>query len=334
MSSAGAEHGHQPEWRHWLWRFGGVFAATSVGLYLCVILVDPFSTGRFALTQRIDVATPVSRLAKVGIVRDPEFNAAIFGSSLGVPLDPVEVGAGTGWRVAQLAIEAALPPNQLTVARAFERHHRLGAALDIFILDSLWCRLGDPYAGGSGPFPTWLYESPDSEYLSRIFFPIAIETMVVRIEIWLGLAPQRGRSDGFVVISPSDGGVRQAPPVVHRPVDGPPVDAGFPALDALADHVARRPAASATAFVFVPAYIAALPEEGSAAARRLQACKDRVRNLTERRPNTAYLDFMTDNPLVRDPSNFTYDFHYRVEVAHWMEPQIARALAGLRASID
>jgi hypothetical protein len=98
--------------------------------------------------------------------------------------------------------------------------------------------------------------------------------------------------------------------------------------------LARRPAASAIAFVFVPAYIVALPEEGSAAARRLQACKDRVRSLAKRSPNAVYLDFMTDNPLVRDPSNFTYDLHYRVEVAHWMEPQIARALAGLRAPID
>jgi hypothetical protein len=334
MSSAGAEYDNQRAWRHWLWRFGGLFAATSVALYLCVVVVDPFSTGRFALTQRIDVATPTSRLAKAGIVRDPQFNAAIFGSSFAVPLDPAKVGAGTGWHVVQLAIEAALPPNQLTVARAFERHHGAGAALDIFILDSLWCRPGDPYAGGSGPFPTWLYESTDGEYLSRIFFPLAIETMVVRIEIWLGLARQRGPSDGSVVIFPSDGGLRQAPPVVGRPVDGPPVDAGFPALDALADHVARRPAASAIAFVLVPAYIAALPEEGSAAARRLQACKDRVRNLAERRPNAAYLDFMTDSPLARDPANFTFDLHYRVEVAHWMEPQIARALAGLRASTD
>jgi hypothetical protein len=135
MSSGGVEYDDQRAWRHWLWRFGGLFAATSVGLYLCVILVDPFATGRFALTQRIDVATPVSRLAKAGVVRDPQFNAAIFGSSMGMPLDPAKVGAGTGWRVAQLAIEAALPPNQLTVARAFERHHRTGDALDIFILD-------------------------------------------------------------------------------------------------------------------------------------------------------------------------------------------------------
>jgi hypothetical protein len=334
LNAVDVEFGLRRAWPHWLWWFGGSFAATSIGLYLCVLLVDPFATGRFAITQRIDVATRVSRLAKAGIVRDQELNAAIFCSSMSLPLDPVAVGAGTAWRIAQLGIEAALPPNQLTVARAFERHHRSSTTLDIFILDILWCRPGDPDTQASGPFPTWLYESPDSEYLSRIFFPLAVQTAVVRIAIWLGLDSQRARPDGFVAIFPSDGDLRPAPPVVYRPVDAPPVDVGFPALDALADHVARRPAASAVAFVFVPAYIAGLPEEGSAAARRLQACKDRVRNLAERRPNTAYLDFMIDSPLIRNPSNFTYDLHYRVEVAHWMEPQIARALAGLRASID
>jgi hypothetical protein len=332
MSAAGPQSENTREARAWLWWFGGLFASSFIGLYLCVILVDPFATGRFALTQRIDLAPSNSRLSKPGIVRDPQFNAAIFGSSMGLPLDPAKVAAGTDWRVAQLAIEAALPPDQLTVARAFEGHHQTAPALDIFVLDFLWCRPGDPSSGAFGPFPTWLYESSEIVYLSRILFPLAVEAMVVRIEIWLGITRQRGRSDGFAYDQPRGG--RHPPLGLQRPVDAPFPDAAFPALDSLARHVAKRPAASPIAFVFAPAYIAALPEEGSPAAQRLQTCKDRVRRIAERRPNTAYLDFMTDNSVIRDPSKFSYDFHYLTEVADWMEPQIAQVLAGLKASND
>jgi hypothetical protein len=329
MSAAAPKLEDLREARAWLWWFGGFFGFTFIGLYLCVILVDPFATGRFALTQRIDIASSISRLSKPGIVRDPQFNAAIFGSSMGIPLDPVKVGARANWRIAQLAIEAALPPDQLTVARAFERRHQTTPALDIFVLDNLWCRAGDPSSGAFGPFPNWLYESSDVEYLSRILSPVAVEAMIVRIEIWFGITGQRGRLDGFAYDPPRGG--RLPPRGLQRPFAGPSADTAFPALDALADHVAKRPATSPIAFIFAPAYIASLPEDGSAAAQRLQACKDRARSIADR-PNTAFLDFMTDNPVIRDPANFTYDLHYLTTVANWMEPQIARVLAGLQAS--
>ena len=246
------------------WTMLASFMGPGLALYGAVLLVDPFSTGRFALTQRIDIAVDNPRLGRAGLVRDPQFNGAVFGSSMGYPLDPARMSEGTGWRIAQLAIWAMPPLNQLSVARAFDRYHRERPSLDIFVLDLLWCNSDDLRAQSLGPFPTWLYESSDREYLSRIFFPVAALTMVRRIGLWLG-APPLKRADGFGFDFIGQA-ARLPPPNIQRPVSGPPPGEPFPALDALETHLASRPAGYPVALVFAPAHGRRFPKR--AALRR------------------------------------------------------------------
>jgi hypothetical protein len=323
VDQTGGDASETRAWRVWLWTMLASLVAPGLALYCAVLLVDPFSTGRFALTQRIDIAADNPRFGRVGLVRDPQFNGAVFGSSMGFPLDPARMSEGTGWRIAQLAIWATPPLDQLSVAGAFDRYHRERPSLEVFVLDLLWCASGDLRAQSLGPFPTWLYESSDREYLSRIFFPTAALTMIRRIRIWLG-APQLARADGFS-FDFADPGARLPPPNIRRPVSGPPPGEPFPALDALETHLASRPAGYPVALVFAPAYARALPEEGSAAAIRLNTCKDRARRLVERRSNSLYLDLMIRNDHTDDATNFYYDLHYRQALARRVVPQIANA---------
>lgn len=311
------------QWRNWLHTLLLVAVAGGALLYLAVVLIDPFSTGRFSLTQRIDITTSNTRLAKAGLVRDPRFDAAIFGDSTAFPLDPTKIAGTSGWRLAQLAIPAATPANILTVARSFERHHPASSTLEVFVLGNSWCRSNGPNENPYGPFPDWLYESTNGVYLSRILFSDAVVSAVARVGIWLGLANQAARADGY---SPKFTDRNLSELLSRRPTVAPPPDAPFPAIDALAAHISALPDNYAVAFVFAPPYVSALPPAGSVAAARLQACKQRVRQLASGRASTAYLDLMTVNSITQAIENYEDTMHYNAGGARLIEPIIARLI--------
>ncbi len=314
-------------WRRWLAAFLLTAGVLGAVLYAGVVLIDPFSTGRFSLTQDIDIASRNPRLIKEAVARDPRFDAAIFGSSTGYPLDPQKIGTGSGWDVAQLAIPATLPPSQLLVARSFQRHHNGRANLQIYMLDQLWCRPGDPGAGAWGAFPDWIYESSSAEYLSRIFFPEGVTAAARRVAIWTGLAKPPSRGDGFIVtnLTPVP---RAALAALVRPSANPAPDDLFPALELLAAHVARLPDDVRLAFVFAPPYVNTLPVTGSAADARLQACKARARRIANLRPSSAYLDLMTENAITREPANYFDELHYAPAAADAVASAIVDLLKG------
>jgi hypothetical protein len=298
-----------PLWRRWLAAFLLTTVLLGTTLYAVIVLVDPFSTGRFTLVQGVDIASRNARLLKGAVARDAQFDAAIFGSSTGYPLDPQRIGEGTNWTVAQLAIPASLPPSQLLVARTFQRHRSGRASLQIYTLDDLWCRPGDPAAGAWGAFPDWVYESSDLEYLSRIVFPEAVTAAARRLAIRADLMQPPARADGFMAtnLTPVP---RAKLTALIRPSANPAPDDRFPALELLAAHIARLPTDVRLAFVFTPPYVNTLPANGSPAEARLQACKTRARQIAEVRPNSAYLDLMTESALTSNVQNYFDEVHY------------------------
>lgn len=311
--AAAAGSDETPRWRRWLVAFGLTAAGLAAVVYAAVVLIDPYSTGRFSPVQRIDLASSNPRLVKGALVRDLRFDAAIFGSSTGYPLDPQNVGGPSGWRVAQLGIPAALPPSQLVVARAYQRFHAGQDTLQIYVLDHLWCRAGDPAAGAWGAFPDWVYESSDAEYLSRILFPDGVATAVRRIGIWSGLVRPAARDDGFILpkLTPMPRSTLNA---LVRPAAAPG-DGSFPGLDMMAAHLAALPANVRVAFVFAPPYVTTLPVAGSPADARLKLCKARAQQLLARRTHTAFLDLMTENAISTDEKSFFDEVHYTPDTA-------------------
>lgn len=323
--SASTEAREARRWRRWLAAFLLTTGLLGTFVYAGVVLVDPFSTGRFTLIQGVDVASRNARLLKGGVARDPQFDAAVFGSSTGFPLDPRRIGNGTGWAVAQLAIPASLPPSQLLVARTFQRYHSNGANLQIYTLDELWCRPGDPAAGAWGAFPEWVYESPDREYLSRILFPEAVTAAARRLVIRAGLMETPARADGFMTtnLTPVP---RTKLAALVRPSANPAPDNRFPALELLAAHIAALPAESRLAFAFMPPYVNMLPVAGSPAEARLQACKARAREIAGLRPHTAWLDLMTENALTTNVMNYYDEVHTTPAAADEIAAAIVRVL--------
>src|SRR5579871_2453529 len=294
-------------WSKWLVRYLVTLAVLAAALALFVVVMDPFSTGRFALTQRIDITTSNPRLSDAALVRDKRFNGAIFGDSVAIGLDPQAVASQSKWRLLQLAMFAASAREVTTVASAFERHHSDGSTLEIFVVDSRWCS-DDPKAQDSDAvFPAWLYNSNDATYLANLQLSSeAVVASVTRLQIWAGLVQPPLREDGY---APWSYGHNAATFIQTRPVEAAAPTAPMPALDVLAAHISALGDNRALAVVFAPQHVSVLPVPGSAAAVRLEACKQRVHDMVARRPRAAYLDLMIDNPLAQDAENFTDPLH-------------------------
>jgi len=322
---------HDP-WRSWLRQFLCIFVAALAATYLFVIVIDPFSTGRLALTQHIDRNSGNQFLSKVGLVRDPQFDGAIFGSSIAGALDPSHIGQLTDRNMVQLSFYGVKPKNTLIVARAYDRHHRGSATLQIFILDFMWC---DQHFLSQSIFPDWLYEdSPLGEYLSRMFNPEAFSLAVRRIGMWLGLAEPQLPADGFAPILPRhfDEQVARRALLATKPeTDGLAPAAPFPAIDELASHLTALDSRSSVLLVSLPIFVNALPPDGSAAALRVAACKERISSVAEQRPKTAYLDLQLDNAMARDVDGYSDWVHVRGSVARLVEAEIGRA--AIRSSL-
>ncbi len=315
-------------WRRWLRWWAGVFGAVLIGSYVCILLVDPFATGRFALTQRIDITSQNTRLAKAGLVRDPQFDAAIFGNSTSFGIDPAVIGAGIGHRVVALGMSLAMPADQMMMARLFAKLHPRAATVSIFALDDLWCRPGSPAENPVIEFPSWLYVGSDWDYLSHLFFVGALDATLTRIGIWLDLWPQDERSDGFGSQAKADAAGAGAAFRQQRPVAGVPANAPFPAIDALAALLDELPSGSTAVVVFLPVFITSLPLDGSPAAARLEACKARIREVVGSRTGVrGYVDLRIDNALVRDTDNFIDPIHFRGRVGAWVAAETVRAFS-------
>ncbi len=325
LAAAGGGVDDARAWRRWLFTFLATTVVLGAVVYVAIVLIDPFATGRFTPIRSIELASNNPRLLKAGLVRDMRFDAAIFGSSTGYPLDPRKIGDASGWRVAQVAIPASLPPSQLQVARAYQRFHAGQPTLQIYVLDHLWCRPDDPASGGWGAFPYWVYESSDAEYLSRILFPEGVKAAMQRVAIWTGLAQPPARDDGFMTkdMAPIP---REQIMGRERPTADEAPNAGFPALDLLAQHIAALPANVRVAFVFAPPYVSVLPVAGSPAEARQQACKARAREIVSRREGNAYLDLMSENDITRDETNYFDERHYNQPAATKVATAIVAAL--------
>ena len=112
-----------------------------------------------------------------------------------------------------------------------------------------------------------------------------------------------------------------------------PPDVPFAELDALAAHLDRLDPQTLVLLTFLPVFVTSLPPQGSAAALRDAACKERARRIAERRPNTALLNLEGDNALARDVASYVDDIHFRGDVARKVELEIARALVALQSRV-
>ena len=308
-----------------------VFFGGSALLLLLILGVDPYDSGRLPSLGLVGIVDDNPRTASVSRGRDARFDAVIIGNSHGQLLSPTRLDRATDLHFVQLTVPGTGPREQLAVMRWFARHHaRIGAI--VLVADSGWCTQ-DATLPMSNPFPFWLYADGLGEYLANAFSTRALDLSYRRVLLALGLRQpsdpagywdyEAGRAWTFNPAIPTESA--PAAPAPDRRFE-------FPAIAQLSKHLENVPPAVPLIVVLPPVFFTELPRDGSADAARLSQCKEALVRLVAGRRGSAFLDFLSNTPVARDPKNFMDAAHYRASVAMLIEAEIAKVLAAARAA--
>lgn len=322
-------------WRRCAIAFLTVFFGGIGSIYAFLLLVDPYDTGRFPTPLPRGVFAGEGqfetgqRTGSASRGRDPRFNAAIFGDSRAQLLDPAKLSTATGLSFVQLTTPGSGAREQTTLMRYFLRHHP-AAAVMVLGVDDRWCE-HDPSLPVIFPFPFWLYRG-DLEYVTHLLSTRAFTDAQRRVKLAMGLVPA---ADPRGYVDYETGRVWNFHPPPASDVDtaavvaAMPANTHFPALEALDPLLAELPAQTKFVTMMPPLHHTMLPRPGTQAAADLAACKaELTRHLGSR---GAFIDYMVDGPISRDPENFMDAGHYRHNIARLIEARIATALdAGTR----
>jgi hypothetical protein len=318
-------------WTRFAVLYLAVFFIGSAAILLLILAIDPYDSGRFPSLRLVGIVDENPRTAVVSRGRDAQFKAAVVGNSHGQLLSPARLSQATGVRFVQLTVPGTGPREQFAVMRWFARHHaRIGAL--VLVADLGWCTQ-DAKLPMVNPFPFWLYSESDLEYLSNIFSTRSLDLGFRRVMLALGW---RTPSDPAGYWDYEAGRPWTFNPPI--PEEQPPAasrferEFSFPAILPLSSHVERLPARTPLIIVMAPIFFTELPRAGSEDAARLAQCKQALARLAAARPGSAFLDYLLDTPMTRDPKNFMDAAHYRADVAKRIEADIARALAAVPAA--
>jgi hypothetical protein len=303
--------------------FLGVFLGLGGGLFLLLVLVDPYDSGRFPGLGLVGVDDRSPRMAHVSRGRDPQFDSAIFGNSTGQLIDPAAIGPATGRRFTQMTIPKTGPREQVAMMRWFLRNHKVPGAL-VVVADPLWCET-DPEAELLYPFPFWLYGS-DLDYLANLVNAKTLERAAWRVRLALGRGranDQVGFSDYtvgsvFGYVAPERGWTMDAEAAGRAFV--------FPGIELFRAFLAEVPEGTRVVVVTPPMAAGALAPAGSLEGAVDAACKAQLRALAEGRRGGAFLDYRVDDAHARDPAMFFDHVHYHRDLGRVMERGIVGVL--------
>jgi hypothetical protein len=317
-------------WRSFVKLLLGAFAFVIGLIFAAIILVDPFDSGRFPTFIGRGVSDENQQTANVSRGRDPRFNAAVFGNSHAQLIDPSRLSQATGLSFVQLTSPGSGPREMVTTLRYFMRHHARADAV-VLSADQRWCSR-DPAMQVLLPFPFWLYRG-NLEYLSHLLSSQSVSASQKRIRLAMGRLPrtdpagysdyETGRPWTFHPKVPQRAAVDLHP--------APIVDPSFPPLDLIDNTITELPSGTRVVVVMPPQFFTRLPQNGQSSAAELAGCKHELMRRASRRPNSAFLDFLLDTPVTREPANFMDFEHYRSNIARLVEQRISESLRTMLA---
>jgi hypothetical protein len=304
--------------------FAIVALGLLVGVLACLVVLDPYGTGRLTPLAARGIAETGPRMANASRLANPEFNAAIVGNSTIQLLSPERLLTATGRRFVQLSIPGTGPQEQtVLVQRLFATR---GASIQTLVigLEEQWCNVAYE-TKTAHPFPYWLYSLSDLSYAWGLFRFDTLEFVPRRIMLLMGKG-KVARPDGFWdyeqiagYVRPLDSAIRY--PAVAGPINGR--NAATPFLRRLIDAV---PPTTDVIIIHPPIFVQTPPHETDNDRRNLAQCKSEIAGVLAGRSGTQILDFWIDNDLTRNPKLFFDHNHYSGELARRIEAVVAATL--------
>jgi hypothetical protein len=305
-----------------------VAVCLGLGLALAAILVvlDPYDTARLTPFPRAGMPETGPRVAHASRMRNPEFNAAVFGNSTAQILSPERLNAATGLRFVQLSVPGTGPMEHAAMIEHLIRKRGSTIGAIVLGLDYSWC---DPMRSirTAHPFPFWLYDDNTLAYLTSLVRMDSLEFLPKRIRLLLGKGPF-ARSDGFWDYE-APGGYKQYPLVDLRiPALAKPVGERRAAADSLARIAKLLPAETRLLLLHPPVFSPTPPQATEDDKHRLAACKAELAGAVAGRPGTEIIDLWLDSPEARIRLMFYDHAHYTSAMARQIETIISGKLRG------
>jgi hypothetical protein len=336
-----SDEGKTHDWRGFVSLFLTVLIGCVVGIYVFILLVDPYDTVPFSLPIDRRIVSISDRFMYPQIVRSKRYDSLVIGTSTSRLLDPEVLDRVFHVRFANLAMSAAMAWEQKIMLDLFVR--TVGPPKVLIVgLDGVWC---DQYADRNRitfrGFPDWLYDdNPWKKYL-YLFNYGTLEIAARLVGYHLHVYPERIRYDGYEVFVPPESQydlVRAHDTIwrggrtdgnQQRPSTAEEVrQSSFPALDWLDAGLARLPSTTLTVLAFMPVHIAAQPPPRTFDAQIESDCKQRIVAIG-RKYDAKVIDWRIASPLTRNDGNYWDRLHYRVPVATRLAEELgAAALAG------
>jgi hypothetical protein len=329
-STSSSEAAAAAGWPRWLSSYLLSFAGMIAATYLLIVICDPFSTGRFTPFQTVDIAFSGLVQSNAGRVRDPAFDSAIIGNSIAGRIQPPLLSGPADRRFVLLSIPGLGPNNELTIARAFMRHHAGTAKTIVFMLEQYWCTTDEKRMYRYPDFPDWLYDGDDISYLRKILSIESLQAAIHRLAIRFADAREAGRRDGFA--EGPEAPVWKPQRINERRTGAPPQPWTFVALEQLQAFRSSIDSSMQMILLFVPFHVSELPLPDSDADAWLNSCKARAKAIAETNPRTLLIDLMREDVLARDANNFTDARHVRDRITRMIEREIAASVRGMSAA--
>jgi hypothetical protein len=311
--------------RGFLCAFIGVAAAAAATVLTCLLVIDPFGTGRLTPIRSTAMQDANPRMAHVARARDMRFDAAVIGNSTVQILSPERLTALTGLSFVQLSIPGTGPMEQAAILRHVAGRPGGGVRAIVLGLDFTWCDAGNA-AKPLHPFPFWLHGPNSLTYAVNLFRMESIEAAPRRLEALL-LGRRVGRPDGFwdyeTIYPPGQSPLEGATGPAPRPA--PPMSAAR----LLSSAIAGVSPSIRIIAVLPPVFTPTAPPQQTAQARE-QCRAELAAALGSARPGATLVDIGIDDPLLRDPANFADTVHYRAVIAREIERRLARELSADR----
>ncbi len=326
------------DWRRFFRVAVGTAAVLAVGIYLFIVLVDPFDALPLSPpADRVPVATN-ARFSFPALARSDRFDSAVFGTSTSRLLRPAMLDAAFGARFANLAMNDATVYEQSRLMAVFARAHPM-ARVVVIGLDVRRCVTGETYEKLTPrPFPEWMYDDKPWHGYGEMFNLYAVQEAGQQFGILLGVKRRVYGRDGYTSFVPPDSEYDPARVALHLREAGPDIPPGersgtpatwrYPALDRLQSDLSVLSQDTRKILFFVPYNHVLLPPAGSPGAAVWQECKLRTARLAADVRNTIAVDFMRPSPITETDDNYWDALHYRVAVADRIVRELAAADQG------
>lgn len=340
MSRNSSTSSSEPDWRRYVGLMLASAAAAAGVLYLLILIVDPYDSVHFSPAWDRYPARGDHRHWNARLLRRPEFDSLVIGTSTAMLLKPPELNAAFGGHFVNLAMPLSTAHEQLRILALFHHYHPALAAV-IVDLDFLWCH-GKPMPEHGNDilarsYPDWLYDTNPWNDLPP-FNKTSLKAAYDQTRAMLGLhRPYARWLDGYEDITRTlhrqndPAAIRRRLRESHRETLNrdyatPLAATRYPALEQLEASLSALPAGSLKIILFPPIHADYQPRPGTEQAALWDGCKARAAAMTERLPRLTVVDFLIPSPITRDDDHYIDGYHYTTAVASRVTELLKQAI--------